>query len=77
MVLDLDKIDTNMNDSRAAIKQGFKQVNLDVVRKTDFGTGHQETFCVNCHLGDRIGYNDTVLAYDLEQTNCVELDELN
>jgi hypothetical protein len=30
---------------------------------------------VNCHLGDIINYNDTVLAYDLLQSNNPELDE--
>lgn len=62
-----------MNDSRAAIKQGFKKVSLTVARKEDFGS-NDRSYCISCHLGDRINYNDTVLAYDLEQTNCVELD---
>ena len=74
VVMDIDNIDTNMNDSRAALRQKFKQVNLQVARESDFGV-NDETHFVNCHLGDRINYNDTVLAYDLEYANCQELED--
>ena len=41
---------------------------------SDFGT-NDKTYFVNCHLGELLDYNDTVLAYDLEQINSPELDE--
>lgn len=65
VVLDIENIDTNMNDSRAAIKQKFKQVRVQVARSCDLGVNEQ-TYTVNCHLGEVLNYNDTVLAYDLE-----------
>jgi len=37
IILDIEKVDTNMNDSRAAIKQKFKQVRVEVARASDFG----------------------------------------
>jgi len=71
--MDIEGIDTNMNDSRAAIKQKFKLVRLQLVRKADFGIS-EETIWVNCHLGELITYNDTVLGYDLERINVEEID---
>ena len=65
VVLDIEDVDTNMNDSRAAIKQRFKLVRLQVARATDFGV-NDKSYSVNCHLGEHINYNDSVLAYDLE-----------
>ena len=70
VVLEIDQLQTDMNESRAAIRHRFRAVSLVVARKSDFGVNDQ-TYCVNCHLGDRINYNDTVLAYDLEQTNSI------
>jgi NMD protein affecting ribosome stability and mRNA decay len=38
VVLDIESInDTNVNDSRAAIKQKFKHVKVEVARKSDLG----------------------------------------
>jgi len=74
IVLDIEELDTNMNDSRAAIKQKFKQVKIQVARKSDFGVNDQ-TYWINSHLGGILNYNDTVLGYDLNQSNCIELDE--
>ena len=44
------------------------------MRQSDFGVNDQ-TYFVNCHLGDLIDYNDTVLGYDIEQANCTEFEE--
>jgi nonsense-mediated mRNA decay protein 3 len=74
IVIDIENIDTNFNDSRAALKQKFKQIKLEIARKSDFGVNDQ-TFFVNCHLGELIDYNDTVLGYDIEQANCSEFEE--
>jgi len=73
VVLNIEGLETNMNDSRAALKQKFKLVRLEIARKEDFGV-NSTTFWVNCHLGESLNYNDTVLGYDLERLNCVEID---
>ena len=74
-MLDIENLDdTNVNDSRAAIKQKFRHIRVEVARKSDFGVNSQ-TYFVNCHLGEILDYNDTVLAYDLEQGNSTELEK--
>jgi nonsense-mediated mRNA decay protein 3 len=65
IVLEIEDMDTNMNDSRAALKQRFRQVKVQVARKSDFGN-NETTFWVNCHLGEILSYNDSVLGYDME-----------
>lgn len=74
VVLDIENLDTNVNDSRAAIKQKFRHIKVEVARKSDLGHNDQ-TYFVNCHLGEQLDYNDTVLAYDLEQNSNTELDK--
>lgn len=74
VVLDLEQIDTNMNDSRAALKQKFKQVRVQIARVTDFGH-NDTTFWVNSHLGNLLDYNDHVMGYDLEHNNHVLIEE--
>jgi len=37
IVLGVEQLDTNMNNSRAAIKQRFKQARIEVQRLEDFG----------------------------------------
>jgi len=61
--------------SRAAAKQGFKMVQVEVARKSDFGR-NDRTFIINTHLGEILNYNDTVLAFDLDAINIHELEEL-
>jgi hypothetical protein len=46
------------------------------MRSKDFGTASTKTYIVNSHLGEIINFNDTVLAYDLEQINLNEIEEL-
>ena len=74
--MDIEQVDTNMNDSRAALKQKFKLLKVQVVRKQDFGNADKAHW-VNCHLGELLNYNDTVLGYDLEQINCTALEGLS
>jgi nonsense-mediated mRNA decay protein 3 len=62
-----------VNVSRAAARQKFKMVQVEVARATDFGK-NDKTFIVNTHLGEILNYNDTVLAYDLDAMNMMELD---
>ena len=44
------------------------------MRKEDFGV-NDKTFIVNCHLGEVLNFNDTVLCYDLETAAISEIDE--
>lgn len=67
-------MDNDFNSSRAAIRQKFRQVQVEVARKEDFGV-NDKTFIVNTHLGEFLNFNDTVLAYDLEQCCISDLDE--
>ena len=45
-----------------------------MARASDFGV-NEITYTVNCHLGEILNYNDTVLAYDLEESSSPHLDE--
>lgn len=64
IVLGIENIDNDFNSSRAALKQRFRQVQVEIARKEDFGV-NDKTFVVNTHLGEILNFNDTVLAYDL------------
>lgn len=57
--------DINMSMSRAAQREKFHMVEVEVARKQDFGR-NDKTFVVKTHLGMHLKYNDTVLGYDLE-----------
>lgn len=74
MVINIDNIDYNVNDSRASIKQKFKMVQVEVQRVEDFGVNN-DSFLVSCHLGEVLNFNDTVLGYDLDMINMVELED--
>jgi nonsense-mediated mRNA decay protein 3 len=75
IVLNIDNADYDVNVSRAAARQKFKMVQVEVARKSDFGVNNR-TFIVNTHLGEILNYNDTVLAFDLDSMNINELDEM-
>lgn len=74
VVINIDNIDYNVNDSRASIKQKFKMVQVEVQRVEDFGVNN-DSFLVSCHLGEILNFNDTVLGYDLDMINMVELED--
>lgn len=75
IVLDIEDMDTNMNDSRAALKQKFRQVKVQVARKADLGV-NETTYWVNTHLGEVLTFNDSVLGYDLEWANNETIDNI-
>jgi len=76
VVLNIENADFDVNVSRAAAKQRFKMVQVEVARKSDFGK-NDRTFIINTHLGETLNYNDTVLGFDLDMINLHELEELN
>lgn len=75
IVLNIENTDFEVNVSRAAHRQKFKFVQVEIARKSDFGH-NDKTFIVNTHLGEHLNYNDTVLGYDLEAMNMMALDEM-
>jgi nonsense-mediated mRNA decay protein 3 len=75
-VINIENTDFNTNVSRAASKQKFKMVQVEVARAADFGV-NDKTFIVNTHLGEFLNFNDSILCYDLEAMTINELDELD
>jgi len=51
-------------------------VQVEIARVSDFGV-NDRTFIVNTHLGELLNYNDTVLGFDLEGMNLMQLEELD
>ncbi len=41
----------------------------------DFGH-NDRTFIVNTHLGEQLNYNDTVLGFDLDAINLMQLEDI-
>mmetsp|Transcript_1908 Transcript_1908/g.2860 ORF Transcript_1908/g.2860 Transcript_1908/m.2860 type:complete len:99 (+) Transcript_1908:844-1140(+) len=74
IVLNVEEVDFDVNTSRAAARQKFRMVQLEVARENEFGV-MDRTFIVNTHLGAIINFNDTVWGYDLAQLNMQELDD--
>jgi len=74
IVLNVEEVDFDVNTSRAAARQKFRMVRLEIARESEFGV-NDTTFIVNTHLGEHINYNDTVYGYDLAQLNMQELED--
>ena len=75
IVLNIENTDFDVNVSRAAARQKFKMVQVEVARSSDFGK-NDKTFIVNTHLGEILNYNDTVLAFDMDAMNMTDLEIL-
>ncbi len=75
IVLNIENTDYDVNVSRAAAKQRFKMVQVEVARVSDFGH-NDRTFIINTHLGEQLNYNDTVLGYDLDAINLMQLEDM-
>lgn len=76
IVLNIENTDYDVNVSRAAARQRFKMVQVEVARASDFGH-NDKTFIINTHLGEQLNYNDTVLGYDLDAINLMELEDMD
>lgn len=74
VVLNIDGVDFDVTTSKAAARNKFRMVQVEVQRSKDYGN-NDSSFIVNTHLGEFINYNDTVLAYDLDQITLSELEE--
>jgi nonsense-mediated mRNA decay protein 3 len=75
VVINIWNTDYNTNVSKAAARQKFKMVQVELARAADYGS-NDKTFIVNTHLGEILNYNDTVLCYDLEASTSNMLEEL-
>lgn len=73
-IINIEDVEFDVNTSRAAAKQKFAMVRVEVCRADDYGQ-HDKTFLINTHLGRFIDYNDTVLGYDLNQMTMQELED--
>lgn len=65
VVVNIDKVDFEVNESKAAKRNKFKLVEAEVQRDSDIGVT-DKTYFTFTHLGDTLEFNNTVLAYDLE-----------
>eukprot|EP00347_Sterkiella_histriomuscorum_P005896 403354861 len=75
IVVNIEEPNKDFNVSRAAAKQKFKMVSVEVQRKEDYGI-NDTTFSINTHLGETLNFFDTVLGFDFEQMNFSEIDEV-
>lgn len=53
----------------------MKMVQVEVVRKEDYGKMDAPVFVLQTHLGEHLNYFDTVLGYDLELMQLGAIDE--
>jgi nonsense-mediated mRNA decay protein 3 len=54
----------NTSMSRAAMKQNFNMMEVEIRKDTDLGLNDQ-THIVKTHLGNKLTYNDSIYGYDL------------
>lgn len=66
--MNVDNADFEVNESKAAKRMKFKFAEVEVQRDSDIGITDQ-TYFAYTHLGDILGYDDTVMCYDLEAAN--------
>lgn len=66
IVLNIEEADFDVETSRAAARNKFRMVQVELARASEFGKTDR-TFIVHTHLGEFINFNDTVLCYDLAQ----------
>lgn len=74
VVLNVEELDYDVNTSRAAARNKFRMVQLEIARESEFGV-MDRTFFVKTHLGNVINFNDTILGYDLAEITCQELED--
>ena len=74
IVINIENTDFDTNQSRAAIKNRFKLVQVEIARVEDYGH-NDKTFIVNTHLGEILNFNDTVLGYDMDSMNMGQLED--
>ena len=72
IVLNVEEVEFDVNTSRAAARNKFKMVRVEIAREREFGV-NDNSFIVNTHLGEHINYNDTVMGYDLNECTAEEL----
>jgi nonsense-mediated mRNA decay protein 3 len=76
IVLNIEDVDFDVTTSRAAARNNFSMVQVELARADEFGTNNR-TWIVNTHLGQFLNFNDTVLCYDLNQMTTQELEDFD
>ena len=74
IVLNISDVDFDVETSRAAARNRFRLVQVEIARVSEFGV-IDRTFLVHTHLGEFLNFNDTVLCYDLAQMTIQELED--
>ena len=74
VVVNIDNVDFNVNESKAAKRNKFKLAEVEVQRDSDIGVT-DKTYFTYTHLGEVLEFNNTVLAYDLESANLEGLNQ--
>lgn len=74
IVINIEDVDFDVSTSRAAARNKFRMVRVELMRSSEFGTNNR-SFMVHTHLGEFINFNDTVLCYDLDQMTIQELED--
>jgi nonsense-mediated mRNA decay protein 3 len=68
VVVNIENVDFEVNESKAAKRNKFKLAEVEVQRDSDIGVT-DKTYFTYSHLGEVLEFNNTVLAYDLEPVN--------
>lgn len=74
VVLNIEDVDFDVETSRAAARNKFRMVKVEIARSSEFGVNNR-TFIVHTHLGEFLNFNDTILCYDLNQMTIQELED--
>lgn len=74
IVLNIEDVDFDFTTSRAAAKNKFRMIQVEVARKSEFGK-NDTTFIVNTHLGEFLNFQDTVFGYDIQSMMMSEIDD--
>ena len=74
VILNIEEVDFEVDTSKAAARQKFRMVQVELARASDFGQ-NDRTYITHTHLGEFINFNDTVLCYDLNQMNLQEIED--
>jgi len=71
IVIDIDTPEFDPNETKAIRREHFKCVQVELRRVSDIGK-NENSYLVHTHLGEVLNYNDSVLCYDLENSNFSE-----
>jgi nonsense-mediated mRNA decay protein 3 len=71
IVIDIDTPEFDPNETKAIRRENFRCIQVELKKASDIGK-NEDTFLVHTHLGEILNYNDSVLCYDLKNSNFSE-----